>query len=85
MMDLKFSNGVIYSHNVTDELIAKVNEQVKVNGVAIVYNTHETFYGWDFENDLHRALKGENYDIKCVENDCKEGFPKKFVITKKIA
>lgn len=54
-----------------------------VNKVAIVYNTHETFYGWDFENDLHRALKDDGYDIKCVELDCKEGFPKKFVITKK--
>jgi len=83
MWNTKMSDGVLYTHDVTDEVVKKIHEQMDVNKVAIVYNTHETFYGWDFENDLHRALKDDGYDIKCVELDCKEGFPKKFVITKK--
>lgn len=83
MASVEFSQGVIYSHDVTDELVSKINEQVDVNGVAVVVNTHETFYGWDFENDLHRALKNKSYDIKCVKKDCIEGFPKRFVITEK--
>lgn len=83
MASVEFSQGVIYSHDVTDELVSKINDQLDVNGVAVVVNTHETFYGWDFENDLHRALKSKDYDIKCVKKDCIEGFPKRFVITEK--
>ena len=71
----------IFSHNVDDQLIDRVEAQLYEGKSVKVINTHETIYGWGFDKELEDALIGDDCYIKCVANDPFEGFPKEFIVS----
>ena len=71
----------IFSHNVDDQLIDRVEAQLYERKSVKVINTHETVYGWGFDKELEEFLAGDDCTIKCVANDLFEGFPKEFIIS----
>ena len=71
----------IYSHDVDDQLIDRVEAQLYEGKSVKVINTHETVYGWGFDKELEEFLAGDDCTIKCVAKDPFEGFPKEFIIS----
>lgn len=71
----------IFSRNVDDQLIDRVEAQLYEGKSVKVINTHETVYGWGFDKELEEFLAGDDCTIKCVANDPFEGFPKEFIIS----
>ena len=71
----------IFSYNVDDQLIDRVEAQLYQGKGVKVINTHETVYGWGFDKELEESLIDDDCTIKCVANDTFEGFPKEFIIS----
>lgn len=71
----------IYSHDVDDQLIDRIEAALYDGKSVKVVNTHETVYGWGFDKELEDALAGDDCFVKCVGHDSFEGFPKEFIVS----
>lgn len=57
-----------------------ISKELQEHKEIWVHADYETFYGWGFTRWLHTQLDSLNCTCECIENDCREGFPKVFHI-----